>query len=149
MKQKMKTYFKDVAIRTSQLSTCASKQVGAVLVKDNRILGIGYNGTASGCEHCNERWASDNMTNEICRNEHHKWSKVNELHAEQNLLAYCAKEGISTKDTILFVTLSPCIDCAKLIYASGIKEIYYIVPYDKDTTGLEFLQDRKLIVERC
>lgn len=143
MKTKLAQYFKDVAIRTSQLSTCRSKQVGAVLVKDGRILGIGYNGTPSGCVHCSQLFSSN-----FDRDEHHKWSKENELHAEQNLLAFSAKEGISTKDTQLFVTLSPCIDCAKLIYSAGIKEIYYVEEYDKDTTGLKFLQDRQLHIMR-
>ncbi|MCK4259915.1 MAG: hypothetical protein KAX49_13115 [Halanaerobiales bacterium] len=72
------------------------------------------------------------------------FSKQNELHAEQNLIAYCAKNNISTNNTILFISLSPCITCAKLILATGIKMVYYIIKYDKDSTGIKFLKDNNI-----
>ena len=133
MKTKLLIYFFDVCDRTSKLSTCQSKLVGAVLVKENRILAIGYNGVPSGLKHCCDHEFET-------REEHSVWSNTHELHAEQNLFCFCAKEGINTNGNIIFVSLSPCIQCAKLIYAAGIKEVYYIEKYDRDTTGLEFLK---------
>jgi len=134
MKEKMINYFKNVVNETAKLSTCQSKQVGALLVKDNRILSIGYNGVPSGQKHCNEIKFKD-------REEHHRWSELNEIHAEMNCIAFAAKNGIATKDTTLIVQLSPCINCAKLIVASEIKEVYYSEKYDKDKFGIEFLQN--------
>lgn len=139
-------YFFKVAELTSLLSTCCSQQVGAVLVKDNRIVAIGFNGTAPGESHCNEKFDLKNYKDyETFRNDHHKWSRYNELHAEQNLISFCAKNGLKTKGCTLFVTLSPCIDCAKIIVASGIKDIYYINEYDKEN-GLNFLKENGISI---
>lgn len=139
---KLKKYFKNVAIETSKLSTCRSVQVGAILVKDKRIISIGYNGVSSGSKHCNEIFNKD-----FNRMEHHVWSLYNELHAEQNLISFCAKNGIETNDTILYVTTSPCIHCAKLIVASGIKEVFYVSKYDKEC-GIDFLSKNKVRVKQ-
>ena len=133
MKQKMIDYFFKVAELTSELSTCQSKQVGAVLVKDKRILAIGYNGTPQGKSHCNSQVFTD-------REKHHAWSLSNELHAEQNLISFCSKNGINTNKCDLFTTLSPCVDCSKMILASGIRQVFYINIYDKDPAGLLFLK---------
>jgi dCMP deaminase len=132
-------YFFNVALLTSSLSTCISKQVGAVLVKDNRIIATGYNGVASGKKHCNEIF-----TEPFNRELHHTWSIFNELHAEENLISLCAKNGIKTKNSKLYLTLSPCITCAKIILAAGISEVHYIKEYDKDSEGLGFLEDNKI-----
>lgn len=139
MKLEMSDYFFEVCKLTSKLSTCQCKQVGAVLVKDKRILAIGYNGTPAGKPHCNGKKFYD-------REHHHAWSKYNELHAEQNILSFCAKNGIPTNNCILYIALSPCIDCAKIILASGIKGVFYIKEYDKDKTGLEFLKNNDIYV---
>jgi dCMP deaminase len=132
-----KSYFMEIAKLTGKLSTCASKQVGAVLVFNNRIIGIAYNGVPSKQEHCNKIFSKETIAKD--RELHHLWSNKNELHAEQNLISYCARNGIKTEDSILFLTISPCIHCAKIILVSGIKEVYYFEEYDKDKTGIDFL----------
>lgn len=139
MRPKFLNYFKNVCLETAKLSTCVSKQVGAILVKDNRIIAIGYNGVAKGEKHCNEIFSET-----FNREEHSAWSKFHEYHAEENLLLFCLREGISTKGCSLFVSLSPCINCAKLVTNSGIEKVYYIEEYDRDKTGLAFLEDRNI-----
>lgn len=139
---KKNDYFKNICFETSKLSTCISKQVGAVLVKDNRIMAIGYNGVSSGLKHCNKIFNSD-----FDREKHHKWSNHNELHAEQNIISFCAKNGISINKSTLYVSFSPCINCAKIIIASGIEKVVYYNIYDKDQNGLEFLKNRGIKIE--
>jgi len=138
---KFQKYFKNIAIETAKLSTCISKQVGALLVKDKRILAIGYNGTPKGTIHCNTLF-----TDEFDRDKHHKWSERHELHAEQNLIAYCSKNGIHTNNCILYITISPCINCAKLILASGITKVYYMEKYDLSPEGITFLKENGINV---
>lgn len=142
IKPKFLSYFKNVCLETSKLSTCISKQVGAVLVRDNRIIAIGYNGTPSGEKHCDEIFKEG-----FDREEHSTWSKTHEYHAEENLLLFCLRNGISTKDSQLFVSLSPCINCAKLIANSGIEKVYYMEEYDRDKTGLKFLEEHSISTE--
>jgi len=140
MKPKYLNYLKTICLETSKLSTCVSKQVGAILVKDTRIIAIGYNGVASKAKHCNQIYKKENFD----REKHHIWSKLNEYHAEENLLLFCLRNGINITDSILITSLSPCINCAKLIANSGIKTIYFIEEYDKDQTGLDFLKKNKI-----
>lgn len=147
MKQKHFQYFIKVLKLTSNLSTCVSKHVACVLVKDNHILATSYNGVANGIVHCNEVFGEEVLISVLARNKHHKWSNENEQHSEANLIAYCSKEGISTKNCILFSSLSPCIACAKMILASGIKDVYYLEEYDKDKDGIVFLKNNKVKIE--
>lgn len=139
MKERMLDYFKKVVIETSNLSTCVSKQVGALLIRDDRIIAIGYNGTPKDKKHCCEVFDKNNFI----RDEHHAWSNKNELHAEQNLISFCAKNGIKTEGTELFLTISPCVHCAKLIIATGITNVYYIEEYDKES-GLTLLLENNI-----
>jgi len=125
----------NVAKLTSKLSTCVSKQVGCVFMKDKRIILSSYNGVAPNKKHCNVIFKQD-----FDRKKHHEWSKLNELHAEQNGISFAAKNGISLNKSTMFITLSPCIDCAKQILASGIKEVFYKDVYDLDKSGLKFLK---------
>jgi dCMP deaminase len=136
MNEKFLNYLKNICVETSKLSTCVSKQVGAVLIKDKRIIAMGYNGVPSKIKHCNEIFDK----NDFDREKHHEWSKLNEYHAEENVLIFCLRHGINITDSILIASLSPCINCAKIIANSGIKEVYYLEEYDKDSTGLEFLK---------
>lgn len=131
---KMQLYFEQSCVLTAFLSTCQSKHVGAILVKDNRIIASGYNGVTSKQVHCEDMQFNS-------REEHHLWSTNNELHAEQNIIAFCARNNIQTQDTILYLTLSPCIHCAKLIVAAGIKEVQFKELYDLDTSGIDFLKN--------
>lgn len=106
-------------------SYCKRRQVGAVLVKDNRILATGYNGTLSGRKNdCEE----DGVTLQEV------------LHAEQNVIAFAAKNGIPMDGCTLYVTTNPCQDCAKLLVQAGIKEVVYQEVY-RDVKGLELLAD--------
>lgn len=138
MNDKFLNYFKTICLETAKLSTCVSKQVGAILVRDLRIIAIGYNGVPSKEKHCNEIFNK----NSFDRDEHNSWSKLNEYHAEENLLSFCLRDGISTENSILFVSLSPCINCAKLIANSNIKKVYYFELYDRDQEGIKFLEKR-------
>ena len=114
-----------MAIEWSKLSYCQRKQVGALIVKDNMIISDGYNGTPSGFENSCE--TTDGET---------KWYV---LHAEANAILKCAKHGQSCKGADLYLTLSPCKECSKLIHQSGIVRLVYSKKY-KDSSGLEFLE---------
>lgn len=108
----------------SQQSYCTRLKVGAVLARDGRILATGYNGTISGMPNTCE--CEDGTTSDFT------------LHAEQNLITFCAKNGIPTNGTTLYLTHSPCKQCSKLIAQSGITEVVYSTPY-RDSEGLDFL----------
>lgn len=131
MKQKFIDAYMDVAERFAQLSHAKRLQVGAVVVKDDRIISIGYNGMPTG-------W--DNK----CEDEHFK-SKPEVLHAESNAIAKLAKSSESGLGASIFVTHSPCIECAKLIYQSGISTVYYKDAY-RSSAGIEFLKKSKVKV---
>jgi dCMP deaminase len=109
----------------SKLSYCKRKQVGAIIVRDRMIISDGYNGTPSGFENCCEDDA--NLTH---------WYV---LRAEANAITKVAGSTQSCKDATLYITLSPCKECSKLIHQSGIKRVVYYEGY-KDDSGLQFLQ---------
>jgi len=136
MKQKFINYYMAVAELTSKLSYARRLQVGAVIVKGNKILATGYNGMPSGwdnnCEdeiivECDEKFAKTLKT------------KAQVLHAESNAVAKVSASTESSQDSVLFCTHAPCIDCAKLIYQSGINSVYYRNQY-RDDSGIEFLK---------
>lgn len=120
-------YFIDIAVRTAQESNCTELKVGAVLVKDKRIISVGYNGVASKYINCDEALKQGLYEKE----NHHEWSMTNEIHAELNCILFAAKYGISTKDCILYVSHEPCDNCLKHIVQAGIKEVVYLYPYKK------------------
>lgn len=123
---KFELYGLSIARLTAKLSYCKRKKVGASLFKGNRLLATGYNGTPAGtCNNCED---SEGITKDIVS------------HAEENLLGLCLREGINTQGCSLFITLSPCIHCAKLIVQSGISKVYFANVY-KDTSGITFLTD--------
>ena len=110
----------EVASLVSKRSTCLRRRVGAVLVKDKKILATGYNGAPSGLKHCidigclrEKLKIPSGERHELCRG----------LHAEQNVLLQAALHGISTKDSDLYITNQPCVICAKMLINAGIKEI--------------------------
>jgi dCMP deaminase len=107
-------YFSEFAKLTSKRSPCHRLQVGCVLVKENRVIATGYNGFLPDAPH--ESIVIDN----------HEQATV---HAEQNCIADCAKRGVNTQDSIAYVTHYPCINCYKILVASGVKKIYYIDDY--------------------
>ena len=124
MKRKFVDAFMDVAERFAELSSATRLQVGAIVVKDDRIVSIGYNGMPTGWDNC-------------CEDENNK-SKPEVLHAESNAIAKLAKSSESGEGASIFITHAPCIDCAKLIYQSGIATVYYENSY-RSTQGIEFL----------
>jgi len=132
MKQKFIDAYMDVAERFSQLSHAKRLQVGAIVVKDDRIISIGYNGMPSGWDNECEEIIEVNELEVETR------SKPEVLHAESNAIAKLASSHESGKNATLLCTHSPCIDCAKLIYQSGIDTVYYKHNY-RSTDGIEFL----------
>jgi len=106
-------------------SHCNRNQVGALIIKDNRFISDGYNGTPSGFPN----------TCETADDETHWYV----LHAEANAILKCARHGQSCEGSTLYITLSPCKECAKLIFQSGIKKVMYDEEY-RDTTGIDFLR---------
>jgi len=136
--------FINIAKELSCASKCVSKQVGAVIVKNGRILSTGYNGTPAGYTNCCEHW--DNQYTK----DHHEWSKTYEIHAEMNAIIWAAKEGISIDGASIFVTLEPCSECSKNLIASGIKRIVYEKPYEytNSETISEFIKANGVKIEQ-
>ena len=120
-----KAYLK-MAREWGNLSYCERRKVGALIVKDRLIISDGYNGTPTGMEN-------------ICEDEEN-YTKWYVLHAEANAIMKVASSTQSCSGATLYVTLSPCKDCSKLIYQAGIVRVVYIDQY-KDTTGIDFLKD--------
>lgn len=117
-------YFMSTALLISTRSSCERLKVGCILVKDNRIISSGYNGFLPGAPH-----------NSIVVNEHEQAT----VHAEQNTITDCAKRGVETKDSIAYITHYPCIHCAKILVASGVKKIYYLNDYKNDINVKQIL----------
>jgi dCMP deaminase len=133
MKQKYIDAHMQTAEVYSKLSTAKRLQVGCVAVKNDTIIGIGYNGMPSG-------W--DN----VCEDENFK-TKPEVLHAETNCLAKIARSTNSSEGASLFVTHAPCIDCAKIIHQSGINSVYFRNAY-RSTDGVNFLERCGVYVEK-
>lgn len=134
-KKKLNKYDKAylrIAKEWSRLSYCKRKQVGAIIVKDRMIISDGYNGTPSGFENCCED--EEGIT---------KWYV---LHAEANAILKVAGSTQSCEGATLYITLSPCKECSKLIHQSGIKRVVYHEGY-KDDSGLQFLEKAGVEVE--
>ncbi len=129
MRSSWKEYFMGIAESIAQRGTCDRAFVGAVIVNnDNRIVSTGYNGSISRDEHCID-------TEHKIRDNH----CIRTIHAEQNALYYCAKEGIKVKGCSIYVTHFPCLNCTKALIQSGIKHIYYKNDYRIDEYALELL----------
>ena len=136
--------FINIAHELASASKCVSKQVGAVIVKNGRILSTGYNGTPSGFTNCCDHWNGEYTS------EHHEWSKTYEIHAEMNAIIWAAREGISIKDATIYVTLEPCSDCSKNIIASGIKRIVYDKSYEHTNSDVvtNFIKENGVVIEK-
>ena len=136
--------FIKIATEIASASKCVSKQVGAVIVKDGRILSTGYNGTPPGYINCCDYWDGEYTS------EHHEWSKTYEIHAEMNAIIWAARKGISIEDATIYVTLEPCSECSKNLIASGIKRIVYKTPYEHTHSEIisKFLKDNGVSIEQ-
>jgi len=127
----MKNFFLKTAFLLGQESKCVSRQVGAIIADHKRIISTGINGTPSGHVNCKDHFPNYDAT--IYREEHHNWSKMNEIHAEMNAIIFAAAEGKAIEGTELYTILQPCDECLKNIIGAKIKKIYYVIPYDKST----------------
>lgn len=137
-------YFLGMARLVAKRATCLRRCVGAVLVKEKKILATGYNGAPTGLAHCldigclrEKLGIPSGERHELCRG----------LHAEQNVLVQAALYGVSTKDSILYITNQPCIICAKMLINAGIREIVTCGDYP-DKLAAEFLKEAKIKIKR-
>jgi dCMP deaminase len=137
MKQKFINLYMDWASRTAQLSHARRLQVGAVIVKDDTVISYGYNGMPAGWDNNCEHMLDDGSLK----------TNPEVLHAESNALAKLARSINSGLDADIFVTHSPCIECSKLIYQSGIKRVFYRESY-RDSAGIDFLQKSGIEVRK-
>jgi dCMP deaminase len=132
MKQKYIEAHMKVAETYAQLSSAKRLQVGAIVVKDNRVISIGYNGMPSGWTNECEYERTDDVGTSFV-------TKPEVLHAETNAIAKLARSNESGLDATMFITHAPCLNCAKLIYQAGISKVYYRNTY-RDKLGIEFLE---------
>ncbi len=135
-KEKQRRYdiaYLKMAVEWAKLSHCTRKQVGALIVKDRMIISDGYNGTPTGFDNCCEDENGDTL-----------WYV---LHAEANAMMKVAKSTHDANDSTLYITLSPCRECSKLILQAGIKRVVYLQQY-KDDSGLEFLKQSGVELEQ-
>jgi dCMP deaminase len=161
MKQKWIDAFMDTAERFAQLSSAKRLQVGAVVVKDNRIISIGYNGMPSGwTNECEDKVYVDSPLEEsmLYQSKVHVYLDANKkvyelktkdevIHAEANAIIKLARDGESGNGSSLFCTHAPCIHCAKLIHGAGINTVYYRNSY-RDEFGIDFLNKCKIEVNK-
>ena len=137
-------YFIHLAFEVSKRATCLRRAVGAVIVKDRRILATGYNGVPSGLRHCDETGClrqqlgvPSGQRHEICRG----------LHAEQNAIIQAARYGIDIEGSSIYITTEPCVVCAKMLINAGIKEIVFAQGYP-DALSEELLGETDIVIRR-
>lgn len=133
MRPSWDNYFKQLAVLAATRSPCEKLHVGCILVKDNRIVAQGYNGYLPGCSH-----------DPVIRDNH----EVATVHAEQNAISDCAKRGVSTAGTTAYITHYPCVNCMKILCASGICHIKYVNDYKNDELVTYFAREAGVTVEK-
>ena len=138
--------FMELAVSLSRRSHCIKAQVGAVLAKETRIISIGYNGPPAGTHNCDEEFPDTGCPRDS------KGSCSLALHAEQNAILYAAKNGSSVEGATLYVTLSPCMACARIIYSMKIARVVFLHSYARYKgigvgEGVEFLRKFGVLVE--
>jgi dCMP deaminase len=131
--------YMQLAEKLALRSHCVRAQVGAVLTKDTRIVSLGYNGPPAGTHNCDEVWPETGCPRDS------KGSCSLALHAEQNAILYATRNNVGLQDTTLYVTLSPCIACARVIFTIGIKKVFFKDSYARYKNlpvdeGVEFLR---------
>lgn len=136
--------FSQICTIVAQRSTCLRSQVGALIVKNGRIVSMGYNGPVSGMPPCVKplppmelgmESMMEKVRGRVCMGP----GCTRSLHAETNAIAFAARAGVSVEGCTMYCSMSPCINCAKVIVNSGIKELKYLEEY-RDTSGLELLE---------
>ena len=131
--------YMELAVNLAKRSHCIKRHVGAVLTKDTRIISIGYNGPPSGTHNCDIEWPETGCPRDS------KGSCSLALHAEQNAILYAVKNKTDVEGATLFVTLSPCIACARIIYTMKIAKVIYLKSYAEykgipNDEGIDFLK---------
>lgn len=134
-------YFLEIAEMVKTRSTCIRRQVGAVIVKDNRIITTGYNGAPSGLRHCTELGGCYRQKLNIPSGQRHELCRA--LHAEQNAIIQASNLGSSTNGATMYVTLQPCVICAKMAINAGIKKIVFKGIYP-DELSMEMLHEANI-----
>jgi dCMP deaminase len=139
--------YMDLAQNLSRKSHCVKAKVGAVISKDTRIVSLGYNGPPAGTHNCDQEWPQDGCARD------RKGGCSLALHAEANAILYASKNQITMEGSTLYVTLSPCLACAKIIYTTGIKRVIYLESYAAFKgidieEGVEFLKKFGVSVEQ-
>jgi dCMP deaminase len=139
--------YMDLARNLSRKSHCVKAQVGAVLTKDTRIVSLGYNGPPAGTHNCDKEWPETGCPRDS------KGSCSLALHAEQTAILYASKNNVAIEGCTLYVTLSPCLACARIIYTMGIKKVYYLASYADfkglpSDEGVDFLRRFGVAVEQ-
>jgi len=137
-------YFMDITCLVAKRATCLRRAVGAVVIKDRRLLSTGYNGAPSGLDHCFEVGCLRVKLN-VPSGERHELCRA--LHAEQNALIQASLHGISVKGATLYTTTQPCVICAKMLINAGIKEIVMSSGYP-DKMAMDFLKQAKIKVRK-
>ncbi len=131
--------YMELAVNLAKRSHCIKRHVGAVLTKDTRIISIGYNGPPAGTHNCDEEWPEEGCPRDS------KGGCSLAIHAEQNALLYAVKNKTSVEGATMYVTLSPCLACSRIIYTMGVKEVIYLKSYAaykgiSCDEGVEFLK---------
>jgi dCMP deaminase len=137
-------YFMEIVELIKTRSTCLRRQVGALIVKDKRILASGYNGAPVGCKHCSEIGCIREELN-IPSGQRHELCRA--IHAEQNAIVQAAYSGTSVKGAIMYITHKPCVLCAKMIINAGISKVVFKGDYP-DELAMELLQEAGVRVVR-
>lgn len=139
--------FMELAVNLARRSHCIKKHVGAVLTKETRIISIGYNGPPAGTHNCDEEFPKEGCARDS------KGSCYLAIHAEQNAIMYAVKNNTSVDGSTLYITLAPCLACARIIYSMGIRKVVFLnsyaaykgLPFDE---GVEFLRKFGVEVEQ-
>lgn len=131
--------FMELAVNLAKRSHCIKRHVGAVLTKDTRIISIGYNGPPSGTHNCDDEWPDIGCPRDS------KGGCSLAIHAEQNAILYAVKNKTSVEGATLYVTLSPCLSCSRIIYSMGIERVIYLKSYAEykgisNDEGVDFLR---------
>lgn len=138
LKPSFEDIYMDLAINLAKRSHCVKMKVGSVIAKDTRIVSLGYNGPPAGTHNCDEEWPQEGCPRS------NKGGCSLALHAEENAILYAAKNKVDLEGACLYVTLSPCLPCARMIFTTGIKKVFYLDSYAEykgmaSDEGVDFL----------
>lgn len=137
MRKDWDSYFIEMAVLASERATCERLKVGAILVKNKRVIATGYNGSPSSSPHCID--VGCKIVDNHC---------VRTIHAEQNALFQCARYGVSSEGATIYCTHFPCLLCTKSIIQAGISEVVYLNDYKNDNYAIELLQEAGIKIRK-